>query len=103
MIRKNTILASAAAALLLSGTAFAAGVQPAAGEAPFGQTQATAVASHLQRADVRAAALDQAPEAGNLPLASQGPAASTVTRAQVREATRDAMAHGYRAASGNLS
>jgi len=28
---------------------------------------------------------------------------STLTRAQVREATRDAIAHGYRVASGNLS
>lgn len=102
MIRTNTVLSSIAATLLLSGTAFAAGVQPAVGEAPFAQD--TLSTSVVQRADVRAAAASQAPVAGNLPMAVQEDVtASTLTRAQVRAATRDAMAHGYRAASGNLS
>jgi len=52
---------------------------------------------------VRKAAASQAPVAGNLPMAQPTVGTSTLTRAQVREATRDASAHGYRVASGNLS
>lgn len=103
MIRTHTTLSVIAAALLLSGTAFAADLQPAAGEAPFALSQATPGTSVVQRADVRAAATSQAPVAGNLPVAQPRTEAGALTRAQVREATRDAIAHGYRVASGNLS
>jgi len=103
MIRKNAILSSIAAALLLSGTAFAADLQPAAGEAPFAASQDALGTSLVQRADVRSAAASQAPLAGNLPMAQQNAESSALTRAQVREATREAFAHGYRAVSGNLS
>ena len=40
------------------------------------------------------------PAAGEMNTQAAPAAASTVTRAQVREATRDAIAHGYRPASG---
>jgi len=103
MIRINTTLSAIAAALLLSGTAFAADLQPAAGEAPLALSQVTPGTSVVQRADVRKAAASQAPVAGNLPMAQPTVGTSTLTRAQVREATRDAIAHGYRVASGNLS
>ncbi|MBZ0224922.1 MAG: hypothetical protein K8F51_02975 [Comamonas sp.] len=99
MIRKNFAFASIAAALLASGTAFAAGSQPAAGEAPFFQAQSVAAGtSQVQRATVSA----QAPLAGNLPLA-QETVTSDLSRAQVREATREALAHGFRPASGYQS
>jgi len=101
MIRKNFAFASIAAALLVSGTAFAADLQPAAGEGPFFQPQ-TVVTGQLQRTDVAAQAVAQAPLAGNLPVA-QATVTSDLSRAQVREATREALAHGFRPASGNLS
>jgi len=103
MIRKNFTLASVAAVLLVSGTAFAADLQPAAGEAPFFEPHAVmGTASQLQRADVKAQAVAQAPLAGNVPAAQAG-VVSDLSRAQVREVTREAMAHGYRPASGELS
>ena len=101
MIRKNFAFASIAAALLVSGTAFAADLQPAAGEGPFFQPQAI-VTSQLQRADVAAQAVAQAPLAGNVPEA-QAVVTSDLSRAQVREATREALAHGFHPVSGNLS
>lgn len=99
MIRKNFAFASIAAALLVSGTAFAA--QPAAGEGPFFQPQ-NVVVGQAQRADVAAQAVAQAPLAGNLPQA-YAVVKSDLTRAQVRDTTREALAHGYRPASGELS
>lgn len=98
MIRKNFAFASVAAALLVSGTAFAA--QPAAGEGPFFQPEVGA--SQVARADVAAQAVAQAPLAGNLPVA-QTTVDSGLTRAQVREATREAIAHGFHPAAGELS
>jgi len=99
MIRKNFAFASVAAVLLASGTAFAAGSQPAAGEAPFFQAQSVAAgASQVQRATVSA----QAALAGNLPVA-QTATTSDLSRAQVREATREALTHGFRPASGYQS
>ena len=101
MIRKNFAFASIATALLVSGTAFAAELQPAAGEGPFFQSEAVAT-SQLLRADVAAQAVAQAPLAGNLPLA-QATVSSDLSRAQVREATREAIAQGFHPASGELS
>lgn len=98
MIRKNFAFASVAAALLVSGTAFAA--QPAAGEGPFFQPEVGT--SQVARADVAAQAVAQAPLAGNLPVA-QTTVDSSLTRAQVREATREAIAHGFHPAAGELS
>ena len=52
MIRKNFAFAAVAAALLVSGTAFAADTQPAAGAFPLFQPQ-DIVVNQAQRADVR--------------------------------------------------
>ena len=101
MIRKNFAFAAVAAALLVSGTAFAVDTQPAAGAFPLFQPQ-NIVVNQAQRADVRAQAIGQAPEVGNMPVA-QGTVDSSLTRAQVREATREAIARGFRPASGELS
>ena len=101
MIRKNFASASILAALLVSGTAFAAGTQPAAGAFPLFQAQ-DIVVSQAQRADVRAEAVVHAPVAGNMPVA-QATLDSSLTRAQVREATREAIARGFRPVSGELS
>lgn len=103
MTHKKALFTSITAALLLSGTAFAADQQPAAGEGPFFQPQNIIATSQLQRAAVRAAAASQTPLAGNLPMGQQAVAESTLTRAQVREATREAINHGYRVQSGDLS
>ena len=101
MIRKNFAFAAVAAALLVSGTAFAADTQPAAGAFPLFQPQ-DIVVNQAQRADVAAQAIAQAPEAGNMPVA-QAAVKSDLTRAEVREATREAFAQGFRPAVGNLS
>ena len=92
----------AAAALLLSGTAFAGAVQPAAGEAPFFNAP-VALTSSVQRLDVRADAARNLPAAGEMSAQVAPAAASTVTRAEVREATRDAIAHGYHVAAGEAA
>ena len=99
MTKFNASIAAAAAAVLLSGNAFAASLQPAAGEGPFFNETALA-ASSVQRQDVMADAARHMPAAGEMNTQAAPAAASTVTRAQVREATRDAIAHGYRPASG---
>lgn len=90
MTRMHNTLTAIAATLLLSGTAFAAGSQPAAGEGPFFQTEMFSTHSQVQRAEVRAAAALQAPLAGNLPVADVDVAASSLSRAEVRA---DAIAH----------
>jgi hypothetical protein len=83
------------AALLLSGTAFAGSVQPVAGEAPWFNAPVQA-ASSVQRQDVQADAARHLPVAGE--MAPRRPAVpSTLTRAEVRQATRDAIAKGYAA------
>ena len=75
--------------------------QPAAGAFPLFQAQ-DAVVSQAQRADVHAQAVAHAPVAGNMPVA-QATVDSSLTRAQVRETTREAIARGFRPASGELS
>jgi len=91
----------AAAALALSGAAFAATTQPAAGEAPYADAAAVA-ASTLTRAGVRAEALAHRPLSGML-NASVAQTPSTLTRAQVREATAKAIASGFHVQSGEQS
>jgi hypothetical protein len=86
------------AALLLSGTAFAGSVQPVAGEAPWFNAPVQA-ASSVQRQDVQADAARHLPVAGEMaPRAPRCPA--RLTRAEVRQATRDAIAKGYAAGHG---
>ena len=90
------------AALLLSGTAFAGAVQPAAGEAPLFNAPAQA-ASSVQRQDVQADAARHLPLAGEMNAQAAPAAPSTLTRAEVRQATRDAIAKGYRVATGEIA
>lgn len=97
MIKFNIVLATAV--LMMSGQAFAAALQPAAGEAPFAN-QPVLTASTLQRAAVQADAARQLPAAGEMSARGAPMQAGGVTRAQVRAATREAIAHGFRVASG---
>ncbi len=92
----------AAAVLLLSGSAFAGSLQPAAGEAPFAG-QAVVLNSSLQRQDVRADAARQLPAAGEMSAQATPEPTSTVTRAEVREATRQALANGFHLAVGEAA
>ncbi|HMN22319.1 MAG TPA: hypothetical protein PKA16_13125 [Ottowia sp.] len=100
MTKFNASIAALGAALLLSGNAFAATVMPASGEGPFFNDQPV-VSSSLQRAEVRADATRHLPASDEFSNhAEVKQAASAVTRAEVRQDTRDAIAHGFRVASG---
>ena len=92
MSKFNAILAIAAASVLLSGNAFAASLQPAAGEAPFADT--VVASSLVQRAEVRADAARHLPAAGELHVTS------FAAHGWRRAATREAIAHGVRPATG---
>ncbi len=96
---KNIALASVLAAAF-AGNAFA--IQPAAGEAPFFQNET--VTSNVSRDAVRQAAIANPPAAGaNNAVSVADQASSTLTRAEVREDVRNAMAHGYTVKSGERS
>ena len=99
MTKFNASIAAVSAALLLSGNAFAGAVQPAAGEAPYADTPVV-LASSVQRQDVRADAARQLPAAGELSAQAAPAAPTAMSRAEVRAATRDAIARGYRVAAG---
>ncbi|MEZ5607634.1 MAG: hypothetical protein R3E52_11015 [Burkholderiaceae bacterium] len=101
-MKKLNASIAVAAALLLSGTAFAGTFQPASGEAPFAD-QPVAASSTLQRQDVRADAARHMPAAGEMNAQAEPERASTVTRAEVREATRQAIASGFRPATGEAA
>lgn len=98
MSKFNTLFAAVAATALLSGNAFAASLQPAAGEAPFADVAASS--STLQRAEVRADAARHRPAAGDYSVQAESAVASDVTRAEVRAEVRDALAHGFHIATG---
>ena len=100
MTKIHASIAAVSAALLLSGNAFAASLHPAAGEGPFFNEQPT-VSSSLQRADVRADASGHMPAAGELNAQADAVKGSAVTRAEVRQQTREAIAHGFRPAAGD--
>lgn len=99
MTEFKTIVAASAAFLMLSGNALAGSLQPAAGEGPFFDAPVVA-GSTLQRAEVRADAARHLPVAGELSAQAAPVPASDVTRAEVRAATREAIAHGFRVATG---
>ena len=97
MNRLQMAAIAAAGSLLLSGNVLAA--MPSAGMQPlFNNT--VPVTSTVQRADVHAAAIQNAPIAGQFSDTGAQPAASALTRAQVRSRTLDAIAHGFHVASG---
>lgn len=97
----TTVVAIAAAALL-SGSAFAASLQPAAGQAPF-FADADAVTSTLQRQSVQADAARQMPAAGEMNARVDPAPASHLTRAQVRATVRQAIAQGFHVGVGEHS
>ncbi|MCZ2104665.1 MAG: hypothetical protein LC137_09815 [Burkholderiales bacterium] len=90
-----------AAALALSGAAFAATAQPAAGEAPYVDTAAV-LPSTLTRSEVQAQAVAHRPLSGMM-NASIAQTPSTLTRAEVRQATVNAIANGFHVQSGEQS
>lgn len=99
MTKFNASIAAISAALLLSGNAFAASLQPAAGEGPF-FNDAPVVASTVSRAEVRADAARQLPASGELSAQAAPEAPSMLSRAQVRADTLDAINHGFYPAAG---
>ncbi|WP_028601783.1 hypothetical protein [Ottowia thiooxydans] len=97
---KNIALASLFA-VVLSGNAFAA--QPASGEGPLFLNEAAGV-STLTREAVRQQAIATPPatDAYNA-FAVDTSVHGDVTRAEVRETTRDAIAHGFQVKSGEFA
>lgn len=90
-----------AAALALTGAAFAATAQPAAGEAPYVEAVAVSPGA-FTRASVEAEARVHRPLSG-MTVVSVAQTPSTLTRAQVREATVKAIAGGFHVQSGEQS
>lgn len=93
---KTSLLTAAAAALFLTGSAWAATAYaaPAAGNAPYLDGVAAA-SSTLQRGDVEAQAAAHLPVAGEFSgQASTSQAASTLTRAEVERAVHAMPAAG---------
>ena len=90
-----------AAGLLLAGSAFAATMQPAAGDAPYFD-EGQSMTNTLQRADVRNAAIAQRPASGNISAAVPY-APSNLTRSQVHDATVQAIHNGFHVEVGNLT
>lgn len=104
MTIRHIALGSLFGLVALSGSAFAAGNLPAAGEAPFFFNDAPVV-STVTRAEVQAEAARQLPAAGEqASVVAATPAAShSPSRAEVRAETREALAHGFRIAAGQNS
>lgn len=100
MNKFNAVIAITAAALL-SGSAWAAPLQPAAGQ--MNARAATAPASSLTRLSVEADAARYLPAAGENNARAATAPRSTLTRADVREDLRDALAHGFHVKAGERS
>ncbi len=100
MQTRNIAIASVLAAAL-AGNAFA--FQPASGEGPLFQND-TVAASTVSREAVRQEAAANPPAAGvNNAVASAGQTSVELTRAEVRQDVRNAMAKGYAVKSGEMS
>ena len=103
MTQFTLTLVSTAAACFMATSAFAAG--PVAGENPqaklFDASQGAG--SMVRRADVEAGAIRHMPASGEMGLAAMTPTHSRLTRAQVRQATHDAFAHGVTLKTGEMS
>ncbi len=97
MTKLSASIAVVSGALLLSGTAFAGPMQPAAGNGPFvDSSSSAAMHSTLQRRDVEADAALHMPADGRFNTQGAPQPPSTLTRAQVRGQLLDAVAHGFR-------
>ncbi|PAT32042.1 hypothetical protein CLI92_05550 [Vandammella animalimorsus] len=104
MNRRLITTAPALAALLLAGHALAAQSTPAAGEGPLFSEPQQHSQQVVERAAVHAEALAQRPAAGEASAtAALAQPASRLTRAEVRSATRDALAQGYHLRVGDAS
>ena len=99
MTRFTTTFASAAAALLLAGNAFAQ--MPAAGEGPLVQNE-TRVAARADAPALASVSILQVASGEMSGVAVQADDASRPTRAEVRQQTREALAKGQRPAVGEL-
>ncbi len=102
MTRFNMLSIVAAAALMVSGGAFAASGQPASGQQPDG-IPAASQASTQSRQAVEAAAAKQAPADGVQNAQGAAPSGKALTRNQVRAQTKAAEqgARGFPDQSGN--
>ncbi|HRN76683.1 hypothetical protein [Ottowia sp.] len=94
---KFTATFASAAALLFAGGAFAQ--MPAAGEGPLFLNEAAMVSSSNVRDAVSIQQLASGEQSGVVAVASD----SAVTRAEVRQQTREAFAKGQRPAIGERS
>ncbi|MDO5692007.1 MAG: hypothetical protein Q4G70_05955 [Pseudomonadota bacterium] len=98
MTKFNAPIASAAAALLFAGNAFAQ--MPAAGEGPLFQSEARIAASANN--DVHSKVSIQQVASGEMSgVVTVANDVNSPTRADVRQQTRDAIAKGDRPAIGN--
>ncbi len=101
MNKFTTTLASAAAALLLAGNAMAQ--MPAAGEAPFADSQvraSTTAKTDVARTPVSITQVATGEMSGVVQLAND---VNRPSRAEVRQQTREAIAHGIRPSTGERS
>lgn len=98
---KNIALATLLTAVF-AGNAFAA--QPASGEGPLFLNEAAAT-STLSRDAVRQEAIATPPASGAYTAVAvrASTPSSQFSRAEVRESTRQAIAHGFRVKSGEMS
>ena len=97
MTRLHALFAITAGAWVLSGTALAAPLAPAAGKGPYeGPAFSDASTGTLLRRDVSADAAMHQPADGRFSAQGTPLAPSTLTRAQVHQSVLDAVAHGFR-------
>ena len=94
---KFTATIASAAALLFAGSAFAQ--MPAAGEGPLFLKETAVVSSSSVRTPVSIQQVASGEQSGVVTPSGE----SAVTRAEVRQQTREAFANGFRPAVGNRS
>ena len=102
MNTKQIALSGLLALAAFSGSAFAGDAMPVSGAGPLFQDQPV-VASSLTRAQVQQQAILTPPASGAQSVVVQVPGNSTLSRAQVQNDVRQAMARGYRVPSGAQS
>lgn len=97
----KTIALAAVLSTTFAGSAFAA--QPESGEGPLFQNEYV-TGSAVSRAEVTRQAIATPPAAGfHSAVAAQVDVSSQVSRAEVRQQTREAIARGYQVKSGEMS
>lgn len=102
MTIRNVAIGTLFGLMAISGSAFAAGSVPAAGENPVFDNAAEMSAA--SRAEVMADAVRHPAAAGEQSSVAAAPAAASPrSRAEVRAETRDALANGFHIAAGQQS